>query len=210
MHLAQLFDSTIHFLVHFIGQIGYLGILLGMFLESTMFPLPSELIMIPAGIAVSYGKMDIYLVIFFGVLGNTLGAIFSYYLASSVGRTVLFKIGKYFLIKPATIIKIEKYFKEHGPMSIFIGRFIPGLRHFISLPAGIAKMDITTFTLYTACGSAVWTTTLTLLGFAIGANKGLIKKYLDIIILSCVLFCGILIAGYMYFHKRKKRGLLFK
>ena len=71
MHLAQLFDSTIHFLVHFIGQIGYLGILLGMFLESTMFPLPSELIMIPAGIAVSYGKMDIYLVIFFGVLGNT-------------------------------------------------------------------------------------------------------------------------------------------
>ena len=210
MHLAQLFDYTVNLLVNFIGQIGYLGIFIGMFLESTMFPLPSELIMIPAGMSVSHGQMNIYLVISAGVLGNVLGAIFSYYLAAAFGRPVLIKIGKYFFIKPATIMGIEKFFKQHGPMSVFIGRLVPGLRHFISLPAGIAQMDIKTFCIYTTCGSAIWTAVLTFLGYGIGANKDLIKEYLDIIILSSVVFCGALIAGYVYFYKKKKLGLIFK
>ncbi len=202
--MHQLLDSSINFLAHFIEQVGYLGIFIGMFLESTAFPLPSELIMIPAGIAASSGTMNIYIVITVGVLGNVAGAIFSYYLAALAGRVVLFKIGKYLFIKAETIIKVEEYFKSHGPISIFIGRLLPGFRHFISLPAGIAKMDIKLFCLYTTLGSAIWTAVLTLLGFEIGENRELIEKYIHIIILCCIALCTILIAGYYVFSRRKK------
>lgn len=202
MHLAQLFESTMDLLVNFIEQVGYFGIFIGMFLESTMLPIPSEIIMIPAGMAAAYGNMNLGLVIFIGVLGNVLGAIFSYYLAMFLGRPILLKIGRYFFIKPETIIKIEKFFKSHGNISVFIGRLIPGVRHFISLPAGVAKMNFKTFCFYTTLGSAIWTSVLTFLGFGIGANKDLIRKYLNLVIVICILLCGITIAFYAYFQKK--------
>jgi len=203
MHLAQIFESTMDILINFIEQVGYFGIFIGMFLESTMLPIPSEIIMIPAGMAAAYGNMNLGLVIFIGVLGNVLGAIFSYYLAMFLGRPILLKIGRYFFIKPETIIKIEKFFKSHGNISVFIGRLIPGVRHFISLPAGVAKMNFKTFCFYTTLGSAIWTSVLTFLGFGIGANKDLIKKYLNLIIVVCILLCGITIACYAYFQKNR-------
>jgi membrane protein DedA with SNARE-associated domain len=203
MHLAQIFESTMDILINFIEQVGYFGIFIGMFLESTMLPIPSEIIMIPAGMAAAYGNMNLGLVIFIGVLGNVLGAIFSYYLAMFLGRPILLKIGRYFFIKPETIIKIEKFFKSHGNISVFIGRLIPGVRHFISLPAGVAKMNFKTFCFYTTLGSAIWTSVLTFLGFGIGANKDLIKKYLNLIIIICILLCGITIACYAYFQKNR-------
>jgi len=203
MHLAQIFESTMDILINFIEQVGYFGIFIGMFLESTMLPIPSEIIMIPAGMAAAYGNMNLGLVIFIGVLGNVLGAIFSYYLAMFLGRPILLKIGRYFFIKPETIIKIEKFFKSHGNISVFIGRLIPGIRHFISLPAGVAKMNFKTFCFYTTLGSAIWTSVLTFLGFGIGANKDLIKKYLNLIIVVCILLCGITIACYAYFQKNR-------
>lgn len=205
MHLAQLFESTMNLLINFIEQVGYFGIFIGMFLESTMLPIPSEIIMIPAGMAAAYGNMNLSLVIFIGVLGNVLGAIFSYYLAMFLGRLILLKIGKYFFIKPETIIKIEKFFKSHGNISVFIGRLIPGVRHFISLPAGVAKMNFKTFCFYTTLGSAIWTSVLAFLGFGIGTNKDLIKKYLNLIIVICILLCGITIACYTYFQKKYRK-----
>ena len=121
--MHELFDSIINILVTFINEIGYLGIFVGMFLESTVVPIPSEVIMIPAGISAAQGNMNLYLVILFGTTGNIAGALFSYYLALSIGRAILFKIGKYFFVKPATTIKIEEFFKNHGPISVFMGRF---------------------------------------------------------------------------------------
>ncbi len=202
MHLSEIIDQTINFLVNFIDQIGYLGIFIGMFLESTMFPMPSEAIMIPAGMSAAYGKMNLYLVIFYGVLGNVGGAIFSYYLADHLGRPVLFKIGKYFFVKPKSIVKIEKFFKNHGNVSVFIGRLIPGLRHFISLPAGVAKMDMKLFCFYTTIGSAIWTSVLTILGFLIGTNKDLIKKYLHLVIIACLAICSLIIVIYVALKRR--------
>jgi membrane protein DedA with SNARE-associated domain len=202
--MHQIFDPMINFLAHFIEQVGYLGIFIGMFLESTAFPLPSELIMIPAGIAASYGTMNIYLIIVAGVLGNVFGAVFSYYLAAFVGRAVLFKIGKYLFIKPETIIKVEEFFKSHGSISVFIGRLIPGLRHFISLPAGIAKMNIRLFCLYTSIGSLLWTIVLAILGFEIGENRELIKEYIHTIAIACAILCLLLITAYCIFVKYKK------
>jgi membrane protein DedA with SNARE-associated domain len=188
------------------ADIGYLGIFLGMFIESTIIPLPSELIMIPAGIACAKNLMNIYLVISFGIAGNVLGAIFSYYLASSIGRSFLFKAGKYFFIKPSTIIKIEKFFNNYGPISIFFARLLPGFRHFISIPAGIARMDMKLFFIYTFLGSSIWTIILALAGYFIGENHQLIGQYLKEIIKIIFGIIAIILI-YYYFFKNKKNIL---
>jgi membrane protein DedA with SNARE-associated domain len=181
-----------------------------MFLESTFVPIPSEIIMLPAGIAAAEGKFNLYLVIFVGVVGNLLGAIFNYYLAIYCGRPIILKIGKYFFVKEATIAAIEKFFKKHGSISTFTGRLIPGVRHYISLPAGIARMDFRKFCFYTTAGSALWVTILTYLGFLIGENKELIKEYLHIAILLCMVFCAILALVYVWFMKRQQNNIITK
>jgi membrane protein DedA with SNARE-associated domain len=202
--MHQLFDSIITFLVAFINEIGYFGIFVGMFLESTLVPLPSEVIMIPAGISASKGEMNIYIATLSGILGNIAGALFSYYLALSLGRAILFRVGKYFFVKPETIIKIENFFAKHGAFSVFLGRLLPGFRHFISLPAGVARMNIKLFFFYTSLGSAIWTSILSFLGFFIGENQDLIKDYLHEIAFITLAFCVVLIVGYVIFKKSKK------
>lgn len=204
MDLHAIFDLAISSLITFIGEIGYLGIFIGMFLESTPFPLPSELIMVPAGIAVSQGMMNLYLVIIFGSLGNLAGAVFSYFVAASVGRAILFRVGKYFFLKPAAIIKIENFFNSHGEISIFIGRIVIGMRHLVSLPAGVAKMNLTRFCIYTFLGSVIWSTALVVLGYFIGKNQDSIKQYLQILAIGAAIFCVILVAIYItYFSNRR-------
>jgi membrane protein DedA with SNARE-associated domain len=197
-------DLIINYLVYLVERVGYVGIFVGMFLESTFVPIPSELIMIPAGFAISYGKMNLYLAILVGVFGNLMGAIFNYFLAIYFGRSMLLKIGKYFFVGEKTIIKIEKFFNSHGAISTFIGRLIPGVRHFISLPAGLAKMNFKLFCFYTTAGSLIWTTILVLLGYFIGENKNLIKEYLHIAVIICIIFCVIITAIYIFINRRNK------
>ena len=194
----------------FINQIGYLGIFIGMFLESTIIPIPSELIMIPAGIAASKGTMNIYIATIVGIFGNVAGAVFSYYLAASFGRAILLKIGKYFFVKPRTVTRIENFFKNHGPISVFIGRLLPGFRHFISIPAGIAKMNIKAFYVYTIAGSAIWTSVLSGLGFYIGENQELIGENLHEIAWLCIGFCVLVLVSYLVFKKMVNRDLRFR
>ncbi len=201
--MHQFVDSIISFLTHFINQIGYLGIFIGMFLESTLVPLPSELIMIPAGIAAFHGTINIYAALLVGILGNVAGAAFTYYLALSVGRNILLTIGKYFFVKPATIAKIEIFFQNHGPISVFIGRLLPGFRHFISIPAGVAKMNLKSFYFYTTIGSTIWTSVLLALGFVIGENQNLIGENLHKIIFACAIFCAIILICYVFCRKFK-------
>lgn len=202
--MHSFFSNLIDLLINFVAEIGYLGIFIGMFLESTLVPLPSELVMIPAGLAVSAGLMNLYAVLFLGVAGNVAGAIFSYYLAASFGRTILFKIGKYFFVKAETIVEIEKFFQSHGHVSVFIGRILPGFRHFISLPAGAGKMDIKAFFIYTTLGSAIWTAVLTALGYFVGSNQELIKENLYQIIVGTFVFCIAIIIGYIFLRPVRK------
>lgn len=203
---ATYFQSGLDYLVLLVDKIGYGGIFIGMFLESTFVPIPSEIIMLPAGIAAAYGKFNLHLAIFIGVLGNVAGAIFNYYLAIYCGRPILLKIGKYFFVKEKTIIKIEEYFISHGSISTFLGRIIPGVRHYISLPAGIARMHFGKFCFYTFAGSAIWVTILTYLGFLIGENEELIKQYLHIAIIACLAACAVLSLIYIILHKRKLKA----
>lgn len=119
--------DIVNFIVDTVGSLGYFGIFVMMFLESSFFPFPSEVVMIPAGYLVYKGEMNMLLAIFFGILGSLAGALFNYYLAIKLGRKVLIKYGKYFFIKEPTIIKMEEFFKKHGHISTFSGRLIPEL-----------------------------------------------------------------------------------
>ena len=194
-------------IVQTIGDMGYWGIFLLMFLESTFFPFPSEIIMIPAGYLAYQGEMNVYLVVFIGILGSVLGALFNYYLAMYFGRKLLLKYGKYVFIKEETLDKLEAFFTKHGELSTFNGRLIPGIRQLISLPAGLAKMNIVKFSFYSALGAGIWVVVLVALGYLLGSNEALISEYLHtatIITLLCVAFITIF---YIVRNKRKKEIL---
>ncbi|MGE0051791.1 MAG: DedA family protein [Arcobacter sp.] len=198
-------ENIINFIVETVGSLGYAGIFIMMFLESSFFPFPSEVVMIPAGYLVFKGEMNIYFVILFGILGSLFGALFNYYLAIKFGRKVLIKYGKYFFIKEETIIKMEEFFKSHGHISTFSGRLIPGVRQYISFPAGLAKMNLLVFCIYTSLGAGIWVIILTFLGYFLGNNEVLIKEYLHTIIIVILILLAML--GFFYYkniNKKKK------
>ena len=194
-------------LVQYIGDMGYWGIFLLMFLESTFFPFPSEVIMIPAGFLAYQGEMNLYAVVIIGIMGSLLGALFNYYLALYFGRAFLLKYGKYVFIKESTLDKLEAFFQKHGELSTFNGRLIPGIRQLISLPAGLAKMNIAKFSFYSALGAGIWVIVLVALGYLLGSNQELISEYLHtatVITLISVLFITLF---YIVRNKRKKEIL---
>ena len=194
-------------IVSYIGDWGYWGIFLLMFLESTFFPFPSEVIMIPAGYLAYKGEMNIYIVVLMGILGSVGGALLNYYLAKSFGRAFILRYGKYFFIKEETLDKLESFFSKHGEVSTFTGRLIPGIRQLISLPAGLARMNMAKFSFYTAIGSGIWVIVLVALGYLVGSNEELISQYLKsatLIALISVVFIGIF---YAVRYKRRKEIL---
>ena len=194
-------------IVSYIGDMGYWGIFLLMFLESTFFPFPSEIIMIPAGYLAYKGEMNIYIVILVGILGSLGGALLNYYLAKSLGRKLILKYGKYFFIKEETLDKLDTFFSKHGEISTFTGRLIPGIRQLISLPAGLARMNLATFSFYTSLGAGIWVVVLVAVGYLVGSNEALISEYLKsatLIALVSVLFISIF---YVVRYKRRKEIL---
>ena len=191
-------SDIVNFLVETIGSWGYVGIFLLMFLESSFFPFPSEVVMIPAGYLASKGEMNLFLAIFVAILGSVAGAWFNYLIASKMGRAFLEKF-----LKKEKIEKLEKFFEDHGHISTFSGRLIPGVRQYISFPAGLAKMHPVIFTVYTALGAGIWVTILALLGYFIGENQELIHKYLKEITVGVVLILGVVI--YVYIKMKGRR-----
>ena len=198
-------SSVVDFIVQTVGSLGYLGIFLMMFLESSFFPFPSEVVMIPAGYLAYKGEMNIYIAIVAGILGSLAGALFNYYLAIKFGRKFLIKYGKYFFIKEPTIIKMEEFFKSHGHISTFSGRLIPAVRQYISFPAGLARMNLFIFCIYTSLGAGIWVIILTLLGYFLGGNEALIKEYLHMIIISILILLAIL--AFVYYKRVKKQNI---
>lgn len=194
--------DIVNFVVELVGDLGYIGIFLMMFLESSFFPFPSEVVMIPAGYLVYKDEMNMFAAIFAGIAGSLGGALFNYFLAIKYGRAFLIKYGRYFFISEETIAKVELFFKEHGHISTFSGRLIPAVRQYISFPAGLAKMNLLTFSIYTSLGAGIWVVILTMLGYFIGGNEALIKEYLRYIIIAILL--GLAVMGYWYYRRKKK------
>jgi len=195
------------YLVDKIGDMGYFGIFLLMFLESTFFPFPSEVIMIPAGYLAYKGEMSLVVVILVGILGSVAGALFNYYVARYFGRTFLLKYGKYLLVKPETLEKLERFFTKHGELSTFNGRLIPGIRQLISLPAGLAKMPIVKFSLYTALGAGIWVVVLVGLGYLLGSNEALLSRYLSTA--TWIALLSVLFITLFYMVRNRRRHEMF-
>jgi len=193
----------INYIVELVGAWGYMGIFIMMFLESTFMPVPSEIVMIPAGYLAFKGEMNLYLVIIIGSFGALGGAMFNYFLAKRFGKPLLLKFGKYFFFDDKKLDKIELFFNKHGAFSTFTGRLIPGVRHFISLPAGLASMDLQKFAFYTITGATIWSAVLVLLGYFLGAKEDLIHQYLHQITIITLVVIALTTAIYIYFHKKR-------
>ena len=198
--------SIVDFIVNTVGDLGYLGIFFMMFLESSFFPFPSEVVMVPAGYLASKGEMNIYLVVFIGVLGSVAGAIFNYYLALKLGRRFILKFGKYFFFSEETLDKMEQFFIKHGSISTFSGRLIPGVRQYISLPAGLSRMNLALFSFYTALGAGIWVIILTLVGYFIGENEALVSEYLRFIVIGLLVLITLMVLFYIQ-RKRKQNEI---
>jgi len=191
-------------LVDLIFDWGYVGIFILMAIESSFIPFPSEIVLIPAGYLAYKGDMNIFAILSSGVAGSLVGAFINYYLALLLGRKFLEKYGKYFFISNEALIKLDNYFKKHGHISTFSARLIPGIRQLISIPAGLAKMNIIEFSIFTTLGASIWALILTLLGYFIGQNEELINSYLKQITIVTAIFVVILISIYYFYQKRKQ------
>ncbi len=187
------YNEIITQIINSIGALGYLGIFLLMFLESSFFPFPSEIVMIPAGYLAYENKINLELTIIIGTLGSIAGSWLNYIIADKYGRKLLLK-----LLKQHHLEKVEKFFKKHGHISTLNGRFIPIVRQYISFPAGLAKMHPIQFTIYTGIGAGIWVTILTLLGYFLGENQNTIKKYLHEITITLLIIIIITTITYIY------------
>jgi membrane protein DedA with SNARE-associated domain len=205
-----MFHEFANLIVDTIFGWGYAGIFIMMAIESSFIPFPSEIVLIPAGYLASEGKMSMPLIFVAALGGSLVGAFINYYLALFVGRRFLQKYGKYFFIKESALEKMDTFFVKHGAISTFTGRLIPGIRQLISIPAGIARMNLALFSLFTALGAGIWALILILLGYFIGENQELISIYLKQITLAILFILFVLGAWYTFYQKSKNKTLKTK
>lgn len=198
--------ALLNWLVETIGTLGYPGIFLLMAMESSIVPVPSELVMPPAGYLAQQGQMHIGLAILVGTLGSLVGAYANYYAAHYLGRPLLYRYGKYVLVSPEKLQRMEEFFRRHGEISTFIGRLLPVIRHLISIPAGLSGMNHLRFTLYTLAGAGIWCTVLAWIGYVIGQNQDLIMQYSHQALLWVVVASAALIAGYIWWQHRYSKS----
>ena len=202
--MIGILENLSNFAISLIQSLGYWGVFIGMTLESACIPLPSEIIMTFSGFVVWQGNTNMTLlgITLVGAVANLFGSSIAYYVGLIGGRPILEKYGKYILIKHSNLKRADKWFEKYGYEAVFISRMLPGIRTFISLPAGIAHMDIKKFIIYTFIGSLPWTFALGYIGFLLGPHWELIERYfhiLDIVVVIGVIgFLAYIIYKYKY------------
>ena len=174
--MDSMFEQFVDWLLRVLLDLGYPGIILLTAMESSVLPVPSELVMPPAGYWVAKGEMNFWLVLASGVTGSILGALVNYYGAMLLGRPLIARFGKYVLLSAKALERSERYFASHGEISTLIGRMLPVIRHLISIPAGLHRMPLPKFVLYTGLGAGVWCAILTWIGWFLGRNEGMLRS----------------------------------
>ncbi len=197
--------EIINWILEVVGAWGYTGIFILMALESTVVPIPSELVLIPAGYLAYKGEMNFLLIILASTLGSLAGASLNYAFALWVGRPFLERYGKYFFVRQELLHKTDKFFRTHGAISTFTGRLIPGIRHLISLPAGLTRMHFGTFSFYTCLGAGIWSLVLTLMGYWVGGNEALIKENLPLVTVGVIALVAAILSGYYLWQKKSTK-----
>lgn len=199
-------EEIIIWIVEWVKSMGYAGIFIMTMVESTFIPIPAEITMIPAGYLVQQGEMNGTILMLCAISGTVTGALINYAIAYHLGRRLILRYGKYFFMPEHKMIKMEHYFDKHGSISTFIGRLLPGVRHYISFPAGLARMKLKLFILFTTLGGSIWLLILFACGYYIGENEALIKQY--IIYVKIALFTLMIIGGAWYFRRLRRSRLL--
>lgn len=202
----------IEYILDVCAKLGYGGILFFMFLESTVFPLPSEFVMIPAGVLAAQGRMNPWIAIAMGIVGSWLGALTNYYASLWLGRLFLEKYGKYFFLPRQRLDQVEAFFRRHGEVSTFTGRLIPVIRHLISIPAGLSRMNIFRFLLFTGLGAGLWVSILVWIGYVAGKQLDKITsdtitqlwhQYSTQVTIGLILFCALIIGTYIFVYRHR-------
>ena len=188
------------FITTLISQIGYVGIFFLMLLESALIPVPSEVIMPFSGFLVATGEFNFFYALVAGTLGNLAGSVIAYYIGSSVGRKMILKYGKYVFIDEGHLELADRWFKKYGDWIIFVSRNLPAVRTYISLPAGVTKMNIVKFSVYTLLGSVPWNLLLLYAGVLMGKNWETILRYTTI--LDAIVVVGVLAFIVWWLRKR--------
>ena len=200
----ELFNSLFDW---YMTNLNYFTVGLLMMIESTFLPLPSEVVMPFAAFKAAQGELNVFLVTFAGTVGALTGSLINYTLAYYLGRPIVYKfasskLGKLFLLSEEKVMKAENYFLKNGKSSTFIGRLVPGVRHLISIPAGLAKMNLRDFMLYTFIGAGIWNIILVAIGYFIYDMKDQIFPYLD----DILYVLGAVFIIYLIVRARKNRN----
>jgi membrane protein DedA with SNARE-associated domain len=190
----------------YMANLSYLTITLLMAIESTFLPLPSEVVIPFAAYKAAQGDLNVFLVVVFGTLGALLGSIINYTLAYFLGRPLVYsfaesRIGKFFLLSKEKVQHAENYFIKNGKTSTFIGRLVPGVRHLISIPAGLARMNLRHFLLFTFAGAGIWNIILAIIGYFMYEIRDQIFPYIGHILLAL----GVIFVLYLVYKGRKSR-----
>lgn len=208
--------ESVEFIQWCLEHLNYWTVMLLMAIESSFIPFPSEIVVPPAAYMVAEkGDMNLALVILFATIGANIGALINYAIAYFVGRPVVYKfanskIGHLCLIDEAKVIKAEEFFAKHGAISTFIGRLIPAVRQLISIPAGLAKMKMLPFLLYTTLGAGIWNLILALAGYYMQSVMSLdemlltVESYSHEFKIICLVL-GVLIVGYLIYKTFSKK-----
>jgi membrane protein DedA with SNARE-associated domain len=187
--------------------ISWPGVVALMALETVVFLIPSEAVMTSAGwLLVKDRGLGLEWLVLAGVLGglgSTIGSLFFYYLGVLGGRPVLARYGRYLFISEDEVEKAERFFARWGIWSVFFGRMVPLVRSFISIPAGVARMDLKLFTIFTFAGSVIWATLLAALGYKLGANWEEIAAWMEPAAIVVIVVLAVFLAWYVYRQVRQ-------
>ena len=205
--VIEFLKPLVEFIMSFIAQLGYTGIFFLMILESALIPIPSEIIMPFSGFLSSTGRLDPLLVTLSGSLVNLVGSVLTYYLGIKAGRKFILKYGRYILFKKEHLESTENLFERYGDRISFAGRLLPGIRTYVSLPAGIGKTNFTKFVAYTFAGSLIWNSMLTYVGMSLGSNWKNIDKYSTYLDVAALLAVAVFVIWFVYKTKRKTKAI---
>ncbi|HET9620704.1 MAG TPA: DedA family protein [Kofleriaceae bacterium] len=201
-------ESFSHWVQGVIAAFGYPGVFALILLESTLVPIPSELVMPLAGAMAARGEFSLPVILLINSVAALCGSGLCYWLGVVGGRPALVKYGKYFLVREHEIARTEAFFAKHGKKTIFIGRFLPVIRHVISVPAGISRMPLPSFFLQTFLGSTIWGGVLIFLGYEVGANWEVLSEQLKHVdhIIAAILVLALVALGIRFVVRRRRES----
>jgi membrane protein DedA with SNARE-associated domain len=201
-------EQIAHTVQGFVHDLGYVGLFVLIVLESTMVPVPSLLVMPFAGFLASQGSFSLPVILAINSVGALVGSSLSYWLGMAGGKPLLLKYGKYVMVRPADLAKTEAFFEKHGAWTVFIARFIPVVRHLISIPAGVARMRFPSFLFQTFLGASAWGGGLMIVGYILGSQwerVAKVAKRIDLVIAIVIVLTMVVLAVRFVARRRAQR-----